>query len=139
MFKIIYSAFLLLITISTLGQSNGDTKIVVTISDTINIIEKVKLALIKNDFIVKENGIKDTLSTYPAELKTMAGHAVVWAVIDKNIIELSGIYSLKKLNSFGITKPGKGSNNILYYRGSKTWKILESIASDLGGKLTYTK
>jgi hypothetical protein len=73
------------------------------------------------------------------ELKTIAGYAVLWAVISGYRVELTGIYSLKKLNYFGFTKPGRDSNRILYYRGSKTWKILNKVAETIGGQLAFTK
>ncbi|MEO6135659.1 MAG: hypothetical protein ABIP35_10930 [Ginsengibacter sp.] len=123
----------------SLGQSKGDTKIIVSLNDTTGVYDKVKLTLIKNNFIVKEDKNKDTLSTYPSELQTLPGTAVVWAVINEHHIELSGIYSLKKLNYFGMTKPGKNSNQIMFYRGSKTWKVLERIAGMLGGQIAFSK
>lgn len=139
MAKMILPILLFFLAVSSYGQSKGDSKIIVTVSDTSEMYNKVRVALIKNDFIVKEDGNRDTLSTYSRELKTMAGNAMIWAVIKGNDVELSGIYSLKKLNYFGFTKPGRNSNTILYFRGSKTWKLLEKVAETIGGQLQFAK
>ena len=137
--RLLFIVLLSGLTASGYCQSSGDSKILVTLQDTTGLYDKVRLALIKNDFIVKDDRIKDTLTTYPAELKTMAGHAVLRAVVTGFVVELTGIYSLKKLNSFGYTKPGKDSQRIVYYRGSKTWKILEKVAETIGGQLSFAK
>lgn len=139
MIRPILPILLCFLAISSHGQSTGDSKIVVRVSDASEMYKKVRLALIKNDFVVKDDENRDTLSTYPRELKTMAGNAMLWAVINGNDVELTGIYSLKKLNYFGFTKPGRDSNTILYFRGSKTWKLMEKVAETIGGQLQFTK
>lgn len=139
MFNFLFFILLVCLGTEAYSQSKFDTKIVVSVPDSANLYERVRLALIKNDFIVKDDGNKDTLSTYPVQLKTMAGSAVLWAVISGNNVELTGIYALNQLNYFGYSKPGRNSNRILYYRASKSWKILQKVAETIGGELTFKK
>jgi hypothetical protein len=42
--------------------------------------EKVKIGLVKNDFIVKDDGNKDTLRTYPREFSSLNGYSIVNAI-----------------------------------------------------------
>ncbi len=118
-------------------SKKGDSQIIITLNDSSGIHEKVKLALIKADFVVKELNSLDSVVTYPRELKTMNGVAVGQAKVKNNKVTLYGYYSLKKLNYFGYTKLSRDFKPIVYYKGSKLWPLLMKVARDLGGEITY--
>jgi len=135
----IVSTIFLILTIPGISQSKGDSKIIVTVSDTTNLYERVKLRLIKGDFIIKETGNRDTIVTYPRELKTVSGYAVFRAVLNNNQVTFSGSYNLKKSDYFGYEKPSRDSKPIIYYKGSKTWRFLHNVAESIGSDLSYQK
>jgi hypothetical protein len=83
------------IAIYGISQEKGDSKIIVTISDTTNLYERVRQRLIKADFVIKETGNRDTILTYPRELRTLSGYAVFKAVLNNNQVTFSGTYTMK--------------------------------------------
>lgn len=127
--------FLIALLISSQAFSQ-ERNLTIKVNDTTNIYNKVKLAFVKNDFIVKDDGNTDTLRTYSRDIVTIPGSAVVQAVIDGNQVTLSGIYGLKKINDWGYTATSKNYKPIIYYKGSKTWKLLERVANDIGGEVS---
>lgn len=127
---VIFSLFSLL----ALGQY--DTKIVVSVPDTTELRKKVKEAMVKSNFDVKEIG-SDTIRTYPRSVNKITGYAVVVAVIENNSVMFYGYYGRLRKDYFGYEKKSKDVHRILRFRGSKTWPILENIASDIGGALAY--
>jgi hypothetical protein len=132
--------FILLLLLSkAYAQNTEDRKIVITVSDSSNIAGKVKSVLVRNNFIVKELPNKDTLLTYPNEFGGLPGFTIVQAVNSGNTITLSGVYGLKRMNDWGYTANPKNFKQIMYFRGSKGWKLLEKIANDIGGQLSYSK
>ena len=135
----IVSTIFLILTVRGISQTKGDSKIIVTVSDTANLYERVRLRLIKADFIIKETGNRDTILTYPRELKTVSGYAVFKAVLNNNQVTFGGSYSLKKLDYFGYQKSSKDSKPIIYYKGSRTWRFLHNVAESFGGELSFQK
>jgi hypothetical protein len=121
------------------AQDKGDHKIIVTLTDTTDAYNKVKVALVGKDFVVKDNGNRDTLITYARELKNMPGFAVVVASINGNQITLWGSYGLKNIHNLGYSVQPTEYKRIEYYKASKTWKLLLHVAEDIGGKITYDK
>src|SRR5688572_14855875 len=85
------------------NQTDGDTKIIITLIDNAGMYEKVKIALVKNDFVVKEDGNKDTLQTYSREFSNLQGYSIVKAILNDKQITLCGVYGLKKINDWGYT------------------------------------
>jgi hypothetical protein len=134
-------ALFLLFSLPTLcfSQEIGDKKIIITIADTGDIYNRVRIALGKNDFIIREDGNKDTIATHPTEVKNIAGYSRLTAVITGNTVTLYGIYSLIKMDDFGYTRNSKRHKPIVYYKNSKTWKKMHSVASELGGEMTFSK
>jgi hypothetical protein len=127
---------ILLLPVFTFAQSKGDKKIVVTVNYP-NIYEKLKIALVKEDFIVKEDGNTDTVTTYPREFKNIPGYAIAQAEIKGNTIILSGSYGLTRLDDYKYTRTPKNYKPIIYYKGSRGWKLLMQIADKLDGKISY--
>lgn len=121
------------------AQKNEDTKIIVTLNDSVDIYKKVKIALVELDFIVKDNYNVDTLTTYPREFSKIPGQCRLTAVIKGNSITLTGIFGLIKIDDFGYTRSPKDYQNIIYYKGSKGWELLRTVAERLEGQMTFSK
>ena len=136
--KIIF--FLLLASsFSVSAQKTEDTKIKITLSNSIDVYKKVKIALINADFIVKDNYNLDTLTTYSREFTNMAGHCVVVAIINENTVTLTGFYSLKRMNFIGLTQSSNDFQKVMYYKSSKSWEVLIQVAEGIGGKIDFSK
>ena len=131
-------AVLLFITpMCSLCQKDGDSKIIIKLSDSVGIYNKVKYALVNSEFIVKDNGNTDTLSTYTQEYAGFFCKAT--AIIQGNTVILSGIYGLKRIDDFGYTNGPKKYQNIIYYKGSQGWKLLSYAASLIGGEISFSQ
>lgn len=121
------------------AQKIEDTKIKITLTDNTDIYKKIKIALVNADFIVKENYNLDTLTTYSREFTNMAGHCVIVAILNNNTVNLSGFYSLKRMNFIGLTQSSNDFQKIMYYKSSKSWDLLMQVAEGIGGKITFNK
>lgn len=121
------------------SQKNEDTKIIVALNDSIDIYKKVKIALVDLDFIVKENYNADTLTTYSREFSNIPGACRLTAIIKGTTVTLTGIYGLTKIDDFGYTRSAKETQRIIYYKGSKGWELLKTIAERLGGQMAFGK
>jgi hypothetical protein len=130
--------FVLLFPLLSNAQNFGDTKITVTLTDSSDLYKKVKIVLINFDFIVKDNYNYDTLTTYAKEFSNLNGQCKVMAVIKNNTVTLSGIYGLKKIDDWDYTQSPKDLQNIIYFKGSKSWALLRAIAEKLGNKLIFS-
>lgn len=119
------------------SQKDGDTKIIIKVSDTTGIYNKVKYALVNSEFIVKDNGNKDTLTTYTLEYSGIFCKAT--AIIEKNTITLSAVYGLRRLDDFGYTNNPKKYQTAVYFKGSQSWRLLSSVASLIGGEISYSQ
>lgn len=127
------------ISIHGVSQEKGDSKIIVTVNDTTKLFERVRQRLIKADFVIKETGNRDTILTYPRELRTLSGYAVFMAVLNNNQVTFSGRYTMKKQDYFGYEKLSKDTKQIVYYKGYKTWRFLHDIAESFEGTLSYQR
>jgi hypothetical protein len=135
--KYIFTLLMLLIGGNLFAQKKDDSKIVLTLSDSSGIYKKVKYALVNNDFVVKDNGNEDTLTTYSREFSGI--HCIGKAVITNNTVILTGVYGLKKIDDFGYTQAPQRYQRITYFRGSKGWKLLMQVASRISDQISYDK
>ena len=62
--------------------------------------------MINNDFVIKDNGNKDTLTTYIREYNML--YCSAKAVIQSKTITLQGWYRLKRIDDFGYTQSPRG-------------------------------
>ena len=121
------------------AQKTEDSQIKITLPNNIDIYRKVKIALVNADFIVKDNYNLDTLTTYSREFTNMAGHCVVVAIINGNTVNLTGFYSLKRMNFIGLTQSSNDFQKVMYYKSSKSWEVLMQVAEGIGGKIDFSK
>jgi hypothetical protein len=135
--KIISTLCILLSVIHSFAQTNDDTKIIITINDSTGVYEKIKYSLVNNDFIVKDDGNRDTLTTYSREYDGI--YCMARVIINGYTVTLKGAYGLKKIDDWGYTQSPKSYNRIIYYKGSKGWKLLMQVANRMSGQITYSK
>ncbi|HMK24729.1 MAG TPA: hypothetical protein VK483_01775 [Chitinophagaceae bacterium] len=135
--KIIFTLFILFCSASLFSQKSDDSKIIITLNDSTGIYNKVKYSLVYYDFIVKDNGNRDTLTTYSIEYDGI--YCVARAIIKGNSVTLTGVYGLKKIDGWGYTQSPKGYDQVIYYKGSNSWKLLMQVANRMNGQISYGK
>jgi hypothetical protein len=129
---------LLLIPFCSFAQQSGDHKIIVS-ADSSNLYQKVKRALVENNFVVKDDGSANVLTTYPKEISSIPGSMFIRAEIEGGKVVLSGGYGLLKQDGFNYTRSASSFKPVVYFKGSKGWKTLLSVAGAIGGPLSYSK
>lgn len=135
--KYLLLALILIISTRSFSQKEGDTKIIITLSDSVGIYNKVKYALVNSEFIVKDNGNKDTLTTYTQEYSGVFCKAT--AIIEGNIVTLSGVFGLKRIDQLGYTNNPKKYQPITYFSGSQSWRLIRYVASLIGGEISFSQ
>jgi hypothetical protein len=124
-----------------LSQKVGDRKIIVKLSDTSNIYIRVKLAIIKAGYTVKDD-MNYQLLTSNVEVKKKLGYTIVKAEIKNDTVVVWGFYNNKNKNLYGIDMAQGKYTNISYYKNNEGhgWDILHAIASEIDAHdLTYSK
>ena len=123
------------------SQKVGDKKIIVKVADTSNIYNKVKLAIIKAGFIVRDD-MNTHLLTSNVTVKKILGYTIIKAEINNDAVTVWGLYSNKNQNLLDIDiAPGK-YKNIIYFKNNSGygWDILYSIAAEIDAHdLSYSK
>lgn len=120
------------------AQKDGDKIIIVkSINDSISAYKLAKKVLVAHNFIIKDEENSNIINTYPREIKRMPGTCVIKIEIANDTFRISGLYSTKKENYWGLEMPHKSSLPIMYFEGSKTWPIMYSIAGKLGAIIRY--
>ncbi len=119
------------------AQKEGDSKIIVTVSNPENVYVRLKDILIRANFYVKDLSIRDSIITYPTDFNGV--YVIGIASIKGNTVTLSGTYGLKKINDWGYTVSPKSYEKIIYYKGNREWRILRDIATLLGGDIVYER
>ncbi len=123
------------------SQKEGDKKITLKVADTSNIYNKVKLAIIKAGFIVRDDMNPRVLTTN-VTVKKILGYTIIKAEINNDTVTVRGLYSNKNQNLLDIDiAPGK-YKNIIYFKNNSGygWDILYSIAAEIDAhNLTYSK
>lgn len=138
-FNLLFILFVFIVTVSSTAQKREDHKIIVTLFDTSNAFEKVRQAMISNDFQIKDLKKQDTLITYPRDANSFPGVIIIHAAFSGNTITFTGLYSLKAVDAFGADFNLANYQPIAYYRTSKAWRIVMSVVDKINGSRTYTK
>ena len=120
-------------------QKSGDRRIIVSLPNDSTILQKVKIAFAKHDFGIREDGRKDTITTLLREFRTMPGFCILSAVVKNDTVILSGRYGTKRINVLGYTTAPNEYKPISYAGGSQSWRLLMSVAKEIGGSLSFSK
>lgn len=134
MSKIFYLFFFLPLTV--FSQKQEDNLIVVTVSDTTKLYERIRQAITYSDFVIRDDSSKDTLKTYSERIYRTTIFVVAKVVIIGNKVEINGADGLGSEDFWG--EPGwpKSYKRVMYYNkgNDEYWKI-RSIALKLDGKI----
>ena len=138
--NILVCLFLLLTTFNSFSQKNVDTRVIVTVPDTLGLSEKVKMAFVNEGIMVVDNKRTDTISTYPFNIKSTS-YILVYASIKNNTVTIWGYYAYANKNLLGITVNPSNIDykKIFYFKRDKYWQKLKMIASRLSGTISYGK
>jgi hypothetical protein len=134
-----FALLLIFLTEIALGQKENDNLIIVTVSDTAKLYERVRQAITYSDFIIREDSKKDTLITYSEKIDATTIHVIVKVVINNNKIEISGGKGLGIEDFWGYPGWPRSYERIVYYKGSESWLKLRRIAIKLDGKMEFSK
>ncbi len=134
-----YLLFFLLLPVFSFAQKRGDTKIIITVNSKDSITKKVKEAFAKNNFLIKDDGYKTVVTTYPKEFKNVPGYSMAKAEINGNTITLRGMYNITDSDDLNSNRDPKEYKPIIYYKGSHGWKLLMSVVSQLDGQVSFAK
>lgn len=137
--KIVILSAMFLICITSYSQDYLDKKIVVTVKDTNNLYQRVRIAFGKNDYQVKEDGNYYLVSTFARTLKKTPGYTVGKAEIKGNTVIISGRYGLNHIDDWGKSMETGSWKDIVYMKSSKIWPLLEKVADKLEGEKSYSK
>jgi len=135
--KIVF-AFLLILSANSYAQKSLDTKIAVTVTDTVGLYEKVRMGFVNTDFIVKDTRRIDTLVTYPRDSKPL-GYVTAFAAINGNTVTFWGFSANRKMNLLGYTVSPTEYDKVYYYKRGTGWNLLLNVAKSLNGLLSYSK
>lgn len=119
------------------SQIYGDSKIIITTTDSSNIYSRVKESMVRNGFVVKDLLTRDTLFTYPIVYKGM--NMALRALIKGNQIIVTGYYSLKKMYDFGYAGESGNRKRIIYYDGALTWRLMEKVSREISPLLAFSE
>jgi 16S rRNA C1402 (ribose-2'-O) methylase RsmI len=122
------------------GQKSLDTRIIVTVSDTTGLYEKVRMAFVDEGIMIVDNRRTDSISTHPYNLQSTT-YLLTYAAIKDNTVVFWGYLADANTNLLGITvNPSKNQyQKIFYYPRDKYWKKLKKIAERVGVTLSYGK
>ena len=134
-----YLLLLLLLPGYSFAQKRGDSKIIITVNNMDVASQKMKEALAKNEFIVKDDNYKSIISTYPKEFKNIPGYSMAKAEIIGNTIVLSGMYDITRNDDLSHNRLPKEYKPIIYYKRSNGWKLLMQIVSQMDGQISFAK
>ena len=131
--------FIMLLPSITKAQRIDDTKIIITVTDSVDLYKKTKIALVNHNFIVKDNYNYETLTTYESEMHSFPGYMIAGATIKGNTVTLYGTYGLKPIGVIDYTLNNVNYIPVAYYKGSYSWRVLISIAQNIGSQIAFSK
>ena len=88
----IIKGLFILLPFTLVAQQEGDRKVIIIPKTTDSLYWQIKYALGKCDYIVREDGNRDTLRTFAAKSPFIEGFTVVSAIIKQGQVELNGFY-----------------------------------------------
>lgn len=136
--KSLFSLALIFTCLTTYSQKEGNTKIIATVGDTIGLYEKIRLSLVKANFVVRDDRNPDTLTTYPRDTKPL-GYVTLRVAINGNAVTFWGYTAGRYANYMGYTTAPREFKRILYYNNDrgKAWKIMRQQALKLSDTFSY--
>ena len=129
-----------LLPLFAISQKQEDNLIIVTVSDTTKLYERVRQAITFSDFIIREESNRDTLRTYSERIYRTTIFVVAKVVIQGYQVLISGAFGLGSEDFWGDPGWPKSYKRVLFYnKGNDEWWRIRSIALKLDGKIEYVK
>jgi len=122
-----------------LGQNDGDNVILVHLTDTMKLYERVRQAITYTDLIIREDSRPDTLITKSERIHGKSIFVIAKVVIDGNTIKITGGYGLGLEDFWSYPAWPKSYKRIIYFKESEAWIIIRQIAIKLDGKMEFQK
>jgi len=119
------------------AQKVGDSKIIVKVNDTVNLYKRIKLSMIRSDFMIKDLEI-DTIQSYPLEYLTNS-YLIATSIIKGDRVEITGIYGPKRKNFIGSESSLGSLEKVVYFKGANAWRVLKAVADRIGGSVYFEK
>jgi hypothetical protein len=139
-FKRLYFLLVLILFANrTSAQKDEDNVIIVRVTDTANLYNRVRQAVTYTDLIIREDSKKDTLITYSERIGNTTIFIIAKIVLKRNVIEISGAFGLGLENFWGYPAWPKSYKRINYFKGSEGWKVLRRIAIKLDSKMEFAR
>jgi len=117
------------------SQKNGESTIGVKLNDTAMIYDRIVNAFAKTGFTMKDEYIKDTLTTKAKSIFHPSGYAVMRAVINGNNVIFNGWYKQQQWGAmYESDKENPNLKNyirITYFNLSGTWNLMSKVAENL--------
>lgn len=124
---------------ASFAQKTEDNLIIVTVSDSTNLYQKVRQAITYTNLVIREDSKKDTLVTLSERIHGFSIFVVAKVVIAGSQVEISGGYGLGLEDFWGYPAWPKSYKPIVYFKGSEAWQILRQIAIKLDGKMEFVQ
>jgi|SRR5215203_3452957 len=129
-----------LLPLFAISQRQEDNLIIVTVSDTSKLYERVRQAITFSDFIIREDSGRDTLRTYSERIYRTTIFVVAKVVIQGYQVVISGAFGLGSEDFWGDPGWPKSYKRVFFYnKGNDEWWRIRSIALKLDGKIEYIK
>ena len=119
------------------AQKHEDNLIVVTVTDTTKLYDRVRQAITFTDLIIREDSKRDTLITYSERIYDKSIFIVAKVIITGNQVKISGAYGLGLEDFWGYPAWPRSYKRAIYFKGSEAWIVLRKIAIKLDGKIEY--
>ncbi len=136
---------LLVFTVFILGfnslsaQKQDDDLIIVTVTDTAKLYDRVRQAITFTDLMIREDSKNDTLITYSERIYGKTIFIVAKVIIAGNQVKISGAYGLGLEDFWAYPAWPKSYTRATYFKGSEAWIVLKRIAIKLDSKIEYYK
>ncbi len=134
-----YTCILLLLALQLNAQNLEDNLIVVTVTDTTKLYERVRQAITYTEFIIREDSKRDTLITYSTRIYNKTIFVVAKVTIAGNQVKISGAHGLGLEDFWGYPAWPKSYKRVEFFKGSESWQILKSIAIKLDSKIEFMR
>jgi hypothetical protein len=136
---LLYYILFISITNSSYAQKSEDNLIIVTVSDSTDLYNRVRKAITFTDLIIREDSKPDTLITYSEKIYDKSIFIIAKVIIDGNQVKITGAYGLDQENFWGYPAWPKSYKQVSFFKGSEGWIVLRKIAIKLDGKIDYIK
>jgi hypothetical protein len=142
---ILVSALFLMCTLSSFAQEKKDAKITVTVKDTINLFNRVALALYEKGYsLANKDSQAGFIATDEKPVPKTAGSMKIRALVKDSTITFTGLMAIDVEMKILGTKLERTFDPVTFW-GEKNgsykicWREMESIAKQFGDKITYSK